>query len=267
MMPTPVNPALWHLARLKIRETHAFRVWIVLGIMQVFLQLIMMRAIWLAVYGSRTSVDGITANTMVTYLTVVGVLNFVIRPNISEEIFQRINQGRIAVDMVKPVGFIWQMLSIEIGWTLGRLPSLIVVIPGLMVIGSLALPDPSLLPAFVLSFILALLVSVQIWLLVGLSGFWFINIAGVRSLVGVIGSFLAGSMIPVWFMPAPLKSLVELLPFQAINYLPASIYTGEASGGQLFHALGIQFGWLVILALVNSSVWLRAQRRIIVQGG
>jgi ABC-2 type transport system permease protein len=115
--------------------------------------------------------------------------------------------------------------------------------------------------------VLAFAVSVSMWLLVGLSGFWLMQIQGMRGLVAMASSFLAGSMIPVWFMPGPLRTLVEWLPFQSINFLPASIWVGQATGGEIWRALGVQAVWVVVLGLLAAWVWSRAQRRIVVQGG
>jgi ABC-type uncharacterized transport system permease subunit len=169
--------------------------------------------------------------------------------------------------MVRPVGFVRQMLALELGDAAGRWMLLIVVIPALLVIGSLTPPSPLVFVVFLFSLLLAFTVSVLIWLLVGLSGFWLIDISGTSSLVGIIGSFLAGSTIPLWFMPEPLRIVVELLPFQAIFFLPASIYVEQAQGSEMWRALGIQAFWVTALWLFSAWTWRRAQNRLVVQGG
>lgn len=261
------NPGLREIFRLSMRRTYAYRAFGFLGVLQVLLQLLLMRAIWQAVYGGRESVDGVSIETTVTYLTVVGLLTHIIYPGIAREIHRRIDQGMVAVDMVRPVGFVRQMLALELGDAAGRWMLMIVVIPALLVIGSLKPPPPLVLVAFMFSLFLAFTVSVLIWLLVGLSGFWLIDISGTSSLVGIIGSFLAGSTIPVWFMPEPLRIVIELLPFQAIFFLPASIYVEQAQALEMWRALGIQAFWVVALWLVAAWTWRRAQNRLVVQGG
>jgi ABC-2 type transport system permease protein len=204
---------------------------------------------------------------MVTYLSVVGLLNFMIEPGIASEIARRIEQGQVAVDMVRPVGFVRQMLALQLGDSAGQWILLAVVVPGLMLIGSLAPPSLGAALLFLASLALAYTVSVLMWLLVGLSSFWLMDIQGMRGLMWMTSSFLAGSMIPLWFMPGPMRAVVEWLPFQAINYLPASIWVGQATGWEIGRALGIQLVWAVLLALGASQVWRRAQRRVVVQGG
>lgn len=261
------NPGLRDIFRMGVRRVYAYKMFTYLGVVQVFFQLLLLRAVWEAVYGDRESVDGIPIETMITYLTVVGLLNFIIYPGISREIGRRIEQGQVAVDMVRPVGFVRQMLALELGDSAGRWILLVVVVPGLMVLGSLAPPAPGAAVLFLVSLVLAFTVSVLIWLLVGLAGFWLMHVSGMLGLVGMASSFLAGSMIPVWFMPGPLRALVEWLPFQSINYLPASIWVEQATGWEVWRALGVQLFWAVALGLLAAWVWGRAQRRVIVQGG
>lgn len=261
------NPGLRDIFRMGVRRVYAYRMFTYLGVLQVFLQLLLLRAVWQAVYGDRDSVEGVPIETMVTYLTVVGLINFIIYPGIASEIGRRIEQGQVAVDMVRPVGFVRQMLALELGDSSGRWILLVIVIPGLMVVGSLAPPSPVAALLFLVSLALAFAVSVLMWLLVGLSGFWLMHISGMSGLVGMTSSFLAGSMIPVWFMPGPLRTLVEWLPFQSINFLPASIWVGQATGWEMWRALGVQAFWVAVMGLLASWVWRRAQRRIVIQGG
>lgn len=261
------NPGLRDIFRMGVRRVYAYRMWTYLEVLQVFFQLVLLRAVWEAVYGGRDAVDGIPIDTMITYLTVVGLLNFIIYPAIAMEIGRRIDQGQVAVDMVRPVGFVRQMLALELGDSAGRWILLVVVVPGLMVFGSLSPPSPGAALLFLVSLVLAYTVSLLIWLLVGLSGFWLMHISGMRGLIGMASSFLAGAMIPVWFMPGPLRVLVEWLPFQAINYLPASIWVEQATGWEVWRALGLQLFWAVVLGVLAAWVWSRAQRRVVVQGG
>ena len=264
---TRINPGLRDIFRMGVREIYAYRIWLYLGVFQVFLQLVLMRAIWSAVYGDRQLVDGIPIETMITYLTVVGLLEHVMRIDIADEIHERIDQGRVAVDMVRPIGFVRQMVALNLGSAAGVWLTLVVVIPGLLLIGSLTPPDPGPLAMFLASVVLAYAVNMLIWLLVGLTGFWLVNVSGMRSMIWVASGFLAGALVPIWFMPAPLRTVVEWLPFQATAFLPASIYVGQAQEWEMWRALGVQAMWIVILWTVAAWTWRRAQNRLVVQGG
>ncbi len=262
-----INPGLLDIFRMGVREIYAYRIWLYLGVFQILLQLLLMRAVWQAVYGDQASVGGVPIETMITYLTIVGLLGHITRIDIADEIHERIDQGRVAVDMVRPVGFVRQMVALNLGQSAGIWLSLVVVIPGMVMLGSLSPPSSGAMAAFLLSLVLAYVVSMLIWLLVGLSDFWLIDVSGMRAVIWVVSGLLAGSLIPVWFMPGLLRTVVELLPFQATAFLPASIYVEESQGWEVWRALGIQLFWIVILWATAAITWRRAQNRLVVQGG
>ncbi|MDQ3657790.1 MAG: hypothetical protein M3457_22285, partial [Chloroflexota bacterium] len=73
--------------------------------------------------------------------------------------------------------------------------------------------------------------------------------------------------IPVWFMPDALRIVVQLLPFQAMTFLPASIFSEQVTGTAMIGPLLVQLAWIGILTLVIARVWARAQRKLVIQGG
>lgn len=262
-----INPGLRDIFRMGVREIHAYRVWLVLGVFQVLLQLLLLRAIWQAVYGGRDAVEGVPIDTMITYLTIIGLLEFMTRFEIAGRIQQRIDEDRVAVDMVRPVSFVKQMVSLTLGYSAGEWVALVVVIPALLLAGSLAPPAYGVFLVFLASFVLAYTVNLLISLLIGLSSFWLISAGGMRAVVMVSSGLLSGALVPVWFMPEPLRTVVEWLPFQATAFLPASIYVEQAQGWEMWRALGVQAVWVVALWATSAFMWRRAQNRLVVQGG
>ena len=83
----------------------------------------------------------------------------------------------------------------------------------------------------------------------------------------LIGNFATGALVPLWFMPDLLRSVVQLLPFQAIAYVPVSIYIGAPATGAIGTALGLQLFWAVAMVFVIRVVWSRAFRHTVIQGG
>lgn len=262
------HPAIPELIRTSIRRSYAYRMSAIFRLGQMLLLLFLLRTVWEALYSGRESVDGISGQTMRVYLTVSTLQTFLIASTIAQAIDTRIQRGTIATDMVRPVGFVYQMLAIDIGTVIGRLPFLIVAMPLTMLIGTLRPPSSVFdTGAYLMSLVLAYVVGMLIWLLVGLSGFWLVNAQGVSFLVAIVWSFLAGGSVPYWFLPAVLWRALEWLPFQATGFLPLSIYVGERSPQETVTAIGLQIGWIVVLSVLAAFVWSRAQRRIVVLGG
>jgi ABC-type uncharacterized transport system permease subunit len=134
-------------------------------------------------------------------------------------------------------------------------------------VGSLDPPSPPYLVLYLVSYALAFLVSVEIGLITGMFAFWMQESNGVRIAVMIIGNVLSGAMVPLWLMPDTLRFVVQLLPFQAMDFLPASIYSGHVTGFDAVEPLGIQVIWIGILFCLVRWMWIRAQRRIVIHGG
>jgi ABC-2 type transport system permease protein len=78
--------------------------------------------------------------------------------------------------------------------------------------------------------------------------------------------FASGEAIPLWLFPPLLGAVAAALPFQAIFFMPLSIYIGVHGGGP-GRALAAQALWTAGVLLFCQVVWWRCQRRIVVQGG
>jgi len=74
-------------------------------------------------------------------------------------------------------------------------------------------------------------------------------------------------MVPLWLFPDLLRKISELLPFQAIYYIPMSIYIKTVNGKDALQALALQVFWAIFLAFFSRWVWGRVQARLTVQGG
>jgi ABC-2 type transport system permease protein len=263
-----LHPGLVACTMAAIRRTWAYRARFVLWLVRMIAQLYLLRMIWMALYAGQDMVEGIPANMMIVYLTVAMLQEFLIQPAVVYEIDQRITRGTVASDMVRPIGFIRQMLAYDLGAVLGRAPVLLIAIPVAMIVGSLRMPPtPEAAAGYLLSLVLAYVISVLIWMMVGLSAFWMMNAQGLRFLLATVQGFLAGALVPLWFLPGGLRTVLELLPFQGMAFLPLSIFVGQTVGIGIVVSLGIQVIWVVVLSFLAAFVWRRAQRKLVVQGG
>lgn len=261
------HPIWWAMIRASAYRMRIYRTNMVFWVVTSLLQLYVARAIWSAVYGDRPSVNGIGAETLLVYLTIASLHELAFSKIIDYEIGERITSGQVATDLMRPFGFIRQMITIQIGSTVGFAPVILIAAPAAMLVGSLRLPDAENLAAYVVAVVLAYVVMTLTWMLVGLGGFWLMSISGLRATLSVMSGLLSGALVPLWFMPDWLRTIVELLPFQATTFLPATIFAGDVTGADLIRPLLIQAAWIAILAVVTSLTWRRAQRKLVIQGG
>jgi ABC-2 type transport system permease protein len=78
---------------------------------------------------------------------------------------------------------------------------------------------------------------------------------------------LSGLLIPTTLFPEPLRSILLASPFPHINFTPATLYLGKATGVAAARLLLEEAGWTVALLVLGQWVWVRSRHRITIQGG
>jgi len=85
--------------------------------------------------------------------------------------------------------------------------------------------------------------------------------------VGAIGEFLAGGIVPLPFFPQPFRQIAEVLPFAAMQNVPLRIYSGDLQGLDAIRSLLLQIFWLIVLFAFGKWWLKKALKRVVVQGG
>jgi len=128
-------------------------------------------------------------------------------------------------------------------------------------------PGIGLFILFLLSTVLAMGVVVAFARLMYISLFYTLSQRGVRIIVTALTSFLSGGVIPLPFFPAPVLTVVEWLPFAAMQNMPLRIYSGNIAGTDALKGIAFQIFWLAALFLIGQFTIRRAMKKVIVQGG
>ena len=260
-------PAWLEIARISARTVSAYRFGYLTSLISLGLQLFMLRAVWMAIYDGRDAINGIPAETQIVFISIAMLQRLLLQMFIDWTMQGQVTSGQVALDLIRPLGFIQQMIARQVGRTFGQLPFVLIMIPFALLIGSLRMPDVSNILPYVASLVLAYGVSLLTFLLIGMMAFWIMHVNAIRVMFHLLTDFLGGVMIPLWFMPDALRFVLELLPFQAILFLPASIYAGEVTGTGLIQPFLVQLVWIGLLWMILTIVWRKAQQRIVIQGG
>jgi len=227
-----------------------------------------------ALFASRVATDsarlgGLTLPEMITYICLSWIGRSFYFNNIDRILSSQIQLGEITVQLIKPFHVQTVILFEAVGEAGFRLlmftlPILIVIVP---LFGLQAPPEPALYGWTLLSFALAFLVNSQISFLVGCLAFFLKNIMGVIRAKMITMEFLTGVLIPFTFFPEWFQKAVTFLPFQAVSYIPVTIYLGHRTGDDLAAALLLQAAWGVGLLLAGRLVWAYSVKKVTLQGG
>ena len=188
-----------------------------------------------------------------------------------EEIESSIENGSVAYELVRPADLYGRWFSRACAGraavTAFRLPLLVIVffLPAPFCI-SLP-PDIYQFAMFLVSAALALGVTVSAAMLMYVSMFYTTSYRGVRVLLIALTAFFTGAVIPFPFFPAPVRAVLEMLPFAAMQNMPLRVYSGSISGAGALRGVAFQVFWLIALAASGRYAMARALKKVTVQGG
>lgn len=185
------------------------------------------------------------------------------------DLADRIKQGDVAIDFLRPLNVQAAAIAQEVGRALWALvprgiPS--VLIGGLVV--GMAMPTtplPYLLGA--VSTVLGITLAAAVVYLVATCGFWMIETRGIQILYMVVSGFLAGLFVPIDLFPEWLRILAEATPFPAMMMYPIDVLSGRVTGAASGGLVAAQLGWLLLIGLAGHVVTHAGRRKLEVQGG
>lgn len=252
----------------KFQNCLAYRLDFFMGIINTIITIVVYCCIYRALYGNADNIDGISFNMVAT--------NFVISLGLSgafafDEMFlqNKLHDGSITNEFLKPVNFKLRMLSENIGGSIFKV--LFNFLPALLF--SIFFIDfcvPKNVFAIILMLISVALGYLVLWLIsfiVQTWCFWLFSVWGIVTIKNVFVNILSGTMLPIWFMPPALKKIVYYTPFESIYFTPVRIYLGELAGKEIFYGMMVQIFWIAILYLIGDMFWKNGVRKLVVQGG
>ena len=188
------------------------------------------------------------------------------------EIFGLITTGNVAYELCRPTNlyFFWhvRLLAQRIsGAALRCLPILAV---------AMLLPDPYrlVLPTdsgtfllFLMTLLLGVLVNVSISMFIYILTFITLSPIGSLMVIGTIGEFCSGMIIPIPLMPDWLRNIVMLLPFRLAGDLPFRIWSGHIGHREALLGIVTQLVWLLVLVGFGQLAMRKVLSRAVLQGG
>ncbi len=261
--------AYFDFIRIRFLTMLAYRVNYYSGILIYTLNIGVNYFTWRAIYGEGESLGGFTGAQMTTYVAVSWMARAFYFNNLDREISTDIRDGSIAIQFIRPYNYVLVKMMQGLGEGLFRF--MMLMIPG-MVIAILLFPvqlptDLSAWAGFLVMLFFSFLISSQINIITGLSAFFVENNEGMMRMKRVVVDLFSGLIVPISLFPGWLSSVLEVLPFQAITYLPGSVFTGRVQGVGIWNVLGIQVIWFAVLLIPIVWLYHAARQRLFVQGG
>ncbi|MBD5468455.1 MAG: ABC transporter permease [Lachnospiraceae bacterium] len=252
----------------KFQDKMAYRLDFFMGIVNTAITIVVYLCIYKALYGGAAEVDGISYRMVATsFVITLGLSNAF---DFNEMFLEhKIHDGSITNEFLKPVSFLLRMLAENIGEGVFKL--VFHFLPALLfTMLHTKLCPPKSAPGLIAMFISVAFGYLILWLIsfmIQTWSFWLFSVWGIITIKNVFVNIMAGTLLPLWFMPAALRKIISFTPFESIYFTPVRIYLGELSGSEILSGIAVQILWIVILGIIANLFWKRGVKKLVVQGG
>ncbi|GAA0592287.1 hypothetical protein HPO96_05535 [Kribbella sandramycini] len=255
---------------IRLGSTNAlfFRANLALSMVSVALQTVLLVTVWRAVYSGHGQVAGINEADAVSYAVIAMLLWHIALPWQLSSIPDRVREGTVATDLIRPIGVVGQSLLQAVGATVGAIPGVMVGLAVAFAFGGLEPPaSTGALGGFLLTAALGWSIAAMLNIAVSMVAFWTTDTRGPFYIYRAVASFASGALIPLWFMPTWLRPLLDALPFGLQVFAPLQLWHGQEPIGRLWAVLATQLAWLAAAAAIVALVSWRALRKVVINGG
>jgi len=259
-------PYLAFAAKAFSREA-TYRMEVFTNVGSLLIRLYLMKAVWTSLYAQNAAPAGVPLHAILTYTVVALLMSLVLEIDGTRAIRDKIREGTIATDLMKPISLPLYFFSDGVGMTLLHA---VLIVPALilsLVIVHIDVPPAPVLAAFALSFLLGYVVNFLLNFLMNCVAFWTLETFAIQLMVRWVGDLLGGQIVPLIFFPGIPQKVILALPFAAIYSTPLLIYLGTIPPSRYAAAMAAQLGWFAAFAVLAWLVWRAAQNRVVVQGG
>ena len=222
----------------------------------------------------RTGISGeIEWQQLVSYLWLNQAFFFLTYFNVLDtDIHDSIVTGQVSYELIRPLNLYWfwyaKLFAKKISGTLLRFFPVILI--AILLPYQYSLKAPASFSSFLLFIItlsLGVLLSLALGMLIYSLMFYTTSSKGIFSVYMVVAEFLAGSVIPIPFMPAFLQKICYLLPFRLSIDLPYRLYCGNISITEGVQSILLQLVWTILIVLLGLFLMKKAKKRLVIQGG
>ena len=226
--------------------------------------------IWTAVYGGVETLNGMALSQMIRYFGATALIGYLTMDFADWNLDMLIRTGRFLTYALRPLDHRLFAFSQKVGHRI--LGFIVEFIPCLLIFTLLFGID--MRPAFVgwtiLSIALAYLMNFFVHYCLGMLSFWIVQTGGIRAVYSLLTNIFSGMFIPLVFFPKTLQLIGFFLPFQYTAYVPAMVFLGHYSLGDIYLSIpaivGIQAIAVIAAFFVSELIYKAAMKQFTAVG-
>ncbi len=188
------------------------------------------------------------------------------------ELMQSVKTGTVAYELTRPMDLygMWMARSLALRLSRAALRCWPILLVGAMLPSPYGLRlrvPPGAFFQFLISSALMLLVVCAYVCVVYTASFYLTDANGFQVLSVAAADILGGAIVPLPFMPEPIRTVAALSPFGSMQNVPLRIFGGDLGGSEAWAAIGLQLFWCAALITVGKLLTRGGVRRTVIAGG
>lgn len=258
-----------YLALVSYRRAVTYRKAYLLGLLGNIVRVIAFAALWQAALSGKSGMNAFSKQSLMTYVLVAFALDGLLSFRTESTIANSVRTGDVTADLIRPLNHQLLHFSNAVGMAIVEGIWLVVITGalGFVWLDMLFPKDFVSVIAFVLSVLFALVIKYDLAYLTGVAAFWLTDVRGLIVTRATVVGILGGAYFPLDFLPHPVQTVLNFLPFSGTAAIPARIFTGQVSGAAVWTALGEQCIWAIVMWALARFIWKKALRRVDINGG
>lgn len=263
----------WTILKTCVEEKLVYRSDFAFATFVRFLPIVTQIFLWGAIYGTEPNRlrNGYTYADMVAYYLLAMVARaFSSMPGLAGGIAREIRDGTVKKYLTQPIDMLgylfWHRVAHKLVYYFVATGPFVVMFYLCRDYFHLDLTAFKLV-AWVISLIMAFLIGFLIESMIGLIGFWFLEVSSLIFVYMMINFFLSGHMIPLDWLGDRFVSWMTFSPFKFLAYTPATILLKNYSQAEVLFELSIGAGWIVVLLGLNRMTFHLGVKRYGAFGG
>ena len=223
-------------------------------------------ALWVYLYRNSREMT----EYMIMYTVLSNVISLFYFNGIAQRIGDKITDGSITVDLMKPCSFLYanymQCLgNLAADFLLKGLP--VILFFGFFLIRYADRIIAGQIPAALLAVVMGHFLYMLIFTVIGMSAMVFLEIWAIQRIIRDVIQFLSGSFIPLSLFPDALFQMNQFLPFRFLFSFPLELMLNERKLSEQVGILSVLSAWLIFFAVFVWWLERRLTAKLIVQGG
>ncbi|MDE7274247.1 MAG: ABC transporter permease [Lachnospiraceae bacterium] len=250
----------WEIAKTYTKTQLVWRADVIFNMIFTISKILFAYLLWGIIFQGKEMVGAFTFHGMLSYYIVSSFLSQLeMSDGISGEIHARIRNGTFSKYMVIPVRIELYFMAMELGVVLFYLAfDFIAAVVWIFVfrIQFVFAAEGVVIACAVVMAVLGMVFMVQLNYLLGLLTLKYQGIGTFLMIKNNLASLITGSIIPLALFPESVVSVMRMLPFYYVTYLPSMLLTGMC-GDEAMEGIAIICCWCAAIQIV---IWVTQRK-------